>query len=178
MELAIIITVGVLFFLFGLVCVISVALGLPGTWLLLFVALLIELADTWWITTRDEQTFGWWLIIVCLVLASIGELLEFIAGALGAKHAGSSRRGMWGAVIGGLIGAVVGVGIPIPIVGAVIGTFIGAVVGELGHHETNSVRETIKPATGATIGKVLGTLSKLPIAVAVWAALSIAALWP
>ena len=61
---------------------------------------------------------------------------------------------------------------------AVIGTFAGAIMGELSGDESTTVRDTLKPATGATIGRILGTLSKLPIAMAIWAALTTAAFWP
>jgi uncharacterized protein YqgC (DUF456 family) len=183
MELTFIILVGLVFAVLGLVCVATIVVGLPGAWMLIGLAVVIELADGLYLRSEGAgQTFDWWLLITCVALAGVGELLEFAAGALGAKKAGSSRRGMIGALIGGVLGALAGVGIPIPIfgslVGAVIGTFIGAIVGELGAPEPPTVRDSIKPATGATIGRILGTLSKLPIAVAIWCALTVAAFWP
>ena len=144
-------------------------------------AMIIELADVLYAPAGSEQTFSWILLSVCLAAATIGEVLEFIAGALGAKHAGSSPRGTWGALAGGIIGAILGIFIPIPIVGsligAIIGTFAGAILGEMTAPET-TIRSTLKPATGATIGRILGTLSKIPIAILVWLALSVAAFWP
>jgi len=173
----IIIGVGVLFIILGLVCLFSVALGLPGTWILLGLAFVIEYTDKWFVG-EGVQTFPWWLLILCVVLGVIGEILEFFAGLLGAKKGGSSKKGMIGALIGGLVGAIMGVGIPIPIVGSLIGsligTFLGAVVGELQHNPELVFKETMKPATGATIGRILGTLSKLPIALVAWFGLSIA----
>jgi hypothetical protein len=38
-----------------------------------------------------------------------------------------------------------------------------------------TLRDSAKPAFGAVLGRVLGTLSKLPIAVAVWVLLAVAA---
>jgi hypothetical protein len=182
MELAIVITVGVLFSLLGLVCIFLVVLGLPGTWIMLALALCIEIADTLYLPEGDDQTFRWRVLLACVVLAAIGELLEFFAGMLGARTGGSSKRGMWGALIGGIGGGILGIGIPLPIIGpligAAIGTFIGAILGELTGAEGATVRGSLRPATGATIGRVLGTLSKIPIAVLVWATLTIAALWP
>ncbi len=182
MELAIIISVAFVFAILAAGCVVTVVLGLPGAWIMLGLAVVIELLDSMYVTQRSGDTFGWWLLGACLALAVTGEILEFIAGALGARRAGSSRRGMWGAIIGGLVGAVLGVGIPVPIVGtligAVIGTFAGAILGELSAAPSATVRDSLKPATGATVGRILGTLSKLPIAMAIWAALTIAAFWP
>ncbi len=55
--------------------------------------------------------------------------------------------------------------------------FLGALVGELGFGESDEMRAALAPATGATIGRLLGTLAKIPIAITVWLALSIAAFW-
>lgn len=182
MELALVITVGLIFALLGAACVALVLLGLPGAWMMLGLAVLIEVADPLYLHTGSDQTFGWWLLGACLALATLGEILEFVAGALGAKKAGSSRRGMWGAIIGGIVGGILGVAIPVPVVGsligAVIGTFAGAIFGELSGDANATVRSSLKPASGATIGRILGTLAKLPIAMAIWASLTIAALWP
>ncbi len=191
-ALLFLILVALIFFVLGLVCVAIVILGLPGTWIMLALAVFIEICDGVYLNPDHQPTFPLWLLIGCAVLALIGEILEFNAGALGAKKAGSSNRGMIGALIGGFVGAIVGAPFGLIIgafIGAVLGTFIGAILGELtaplppttdveNHSTTNRVRESIKPATGAVIGRVLGTLSKLPIAIAVWLVLSLAAFWP
>ena len=118
------------------------------------------------------------MLAVAVVLAALGELLEFIASALCAKKAGASRLGILGALGGSLVGAVAGTFLlPIPVVGtlvgAVAGSFAGAVLCEVA--AGRSIEHTVKPATGAAIGRVLGTLGKLPFSVAVWAILSVAA---
>lgn len=169
--------VAVLVFVAGAASVFLVMIGLPGTWLLLALAGLIELADSLYLPADASTTFSWWLLLACVILAGIGELLELGAGAIGAKRAGSSRRGMIASVLGGVIGAIVGAPFGLIIgsfVGAVLGTFIGAVVGEMTAKDTR-IEQTIRPATGATIGRILGTLSKLPVAIAVWIALTVAA---
>jgi uncharacterized protein YqgC (DUF456 family) len=182
LELALIITVGILFALIGLVCVGSVVVGLPGAWIMLAIAVVIELADGAYLDDRGPDTFGWWPIALCAILAAVGELFEFIAGALGAKTAGSSRRGMIGALVGGIAGAILGVALPPPVIGsligAVAGTFAGAIVGELANGRESTVRAAMRPATGATIGRIVGTLSKVPLAAVIWLVLTIGALWP
>lgn len=173
--------VAVLFSLLGLVCVFLVVLGLPGTWIMIALAAVIEWVDQWYLSTDPPRTFGLSILLICLVLAGIGEVLEFFAGMLGAKQAGSTGRGMAGALIGGLVGGILGVGIPIPVlgplIGAIVGTFGGALVGELTHPEAKRLRESLGPATGATVGRVLGTLAKLPLALTVWVILCVAAFW-
>ena len=52
-------------------------LTLPGTWLMLLVALLCQL----W---RPEQ-FSWWTLGLALLLAVIAEIIEFFASAVGAR---------------------------------------------------------------------------------------------
>jgi len=181
MELVWIITVGVFFSVAGAACVAAVIFGLPGSWILLGLAVVVELLDRYWLPEGDRQTFNWWLLGTCLLLAALGELLEFAAGALGAKTAGSSKYGVWGALIGGIVGAIAGIFIPVPIVGsligALLGSFAGAVVGEL-VWQKRALKDSLAPATGAAIGRVLGTLSKVPIALAIWLALAISVFWP
>jgi uncharacterized protein YqgC (DUF456 family) len=166
--------------LLGALSVLAVVIGLPGTWLLIALAVGIELSDHLWSGELHPVTFGWWVLGTCLALAALGELLEFLAGALGAKRGGSSRRGMFWAVVGGIVGGLVGAPFGFVIgafVGAAIGTFAGAVLGELGT-PGRRFRETLRPATSASVGRILGTLSKLPIAVLVWITLSVAAFVP
>ena len=87
---------------------------------------------------------------------------------------------MLGALLGGVIGALALTPfIPIPVVGtligAIIGTFVGAVVGEVTGIAPKTVRGSMKPALGATVGRVIGTFSKMGVAIVIWLALSVAA---
>lgn len=172
--------VAMLFAAVGALCVASIIFSIPGGWIMLGVALLIEWLDQLYLPAGNQQTFNWWLLGMCAGLLGLGELLEFVAGAAGAKGGGGSKRGMVGALIGGILGAIFfTVFIPIPVVGsligAVIGTFIGAVAGETSGERAKTVRGSIRPALGATIGRVFGTMGKLLITIIVWATLSVAA---
>lgn len=172
--------VATLFTLFGAGCLVLVLVGLPGVWIMIATACLIELLDGIYLSEESQPTFGWAWILVAIGLAGVGELLEFLASALGAKSAGSSTRGMVGAIIGGILGIFI-FAVPIPVVGivigAVIGTFVGATMGELTADKA-TLRGSIKPATGATVGRILGTVGKLGVGVAVWLMLSVLAFWP
>jgi uncharacterized protein YqgC (DUF456 family) len=174
--------IAVVFVLLGAICVGSIVLSLPGAWIMLALALIIEWADGLYLPAGDSQTWEWWVLITCggLVLAS--ELIEFAAGAAGARAGGAGRRGMVGALIGGILGAILLTPlIPIPIVGtligAVIGTFAGAVLGEVSGQQAKTVRGSMKPALGATVGRVVGTFSKIGVAIVVWIVLSVDAFW-
>ena len=147
-----------LFFLLGAGCVVLVVLQLPGGWILLGLAVLIELVDRYYLTQGAQVTFGWWPLGGCGVLLGIGELVEFLAGTLGARRGGASRRGMIGALIGGVIGAVV-LAAPLAVIpvlgivfgaffGAIIGSFAGALIGETSGAAPQTVRGSLRPATG------------------------------
>jgi uncharacterized protein YqgC (DUF456 family) len=56
------------------------------------------------------------------------------------------------------------------VVGALLGVAAGAVIGETALHG-RTAGEAMRPATGAVIGRVLGSLAKLPCALIVWMAL-------
>ncbi len=171
METVLFIAVGVVLALGGVACVIGVLLGLPGTWILLGFAVLVELFDGIWTTADSPVTFGLPVLIGCGIAAGLGEALELLSGALGAKHAGSSRRGMIGAFFGGFVGLVLGTAIPIPVAGSLIGVLLGCFLGALGgelSHENAKLEGALKPAIGAVLGKVVGTLAKLPIVLGVW----------
>ena len=175
--------IATLFFLLGGVCVVLVVVQLPGTWMLLGLATIIEYIDTAYLPDGPQQTFGWWVLGGGLAIAVIGEIIEFVAGAAGAKKGGSSTRGMVGALIGGIVGIFIFTPlfffVPIfgAFLGAVLGTFVGAVIGELTGGQT-TIQGTMKPAIGATIGRIVGTSSKVGIAIAMWLVLSVSAFWP
>ena len=117
--------VALLFTLLGLGCLVLVVIGLPGTWIMIGLAVAVELLDRHYLDAADPETYGWWAIGACAALALVGEVLEAGAGAAGTRAGGGSRRGMVGAMIGGIVGAIVFTPlIPIPIVGTLIGALV------------------------------------------------------
>lgn len=168
------------FALLGALCVFAVLLGLPGTWVLLGLALVLELADAW-ITGAEVSTFGAWALGGAFTLALLGEGIEAGASALGIKGGGGTRRGMVGSVAGALAGGLGGtVFLPIPLIGTLVGvllgTFAGAYIGETTGAEAKSREEALKPAAAATLARVLGTVTKGGIAGAIWVMLLASAL--
>lgn len=174
--------VALIFTLFGAVCVALVLIGLPGTWLMIAVAVVIELIDVLYLPEGSRQTFSWWVLVFVLMLAFIAELVEFGASAAGARYGGASKRGMIGSLIGAVAGGIVGTfAIPIPVVGSLLGAMLGAAIGAIaGELSAPGVRlrDAWRPASGAAIGRLAGSLGKVPFAVAVWLVLSVAAFWP
>ena len=86
-----------------LLLVISLGLnasGAPGNWIMLGFASLYS----WLMPNESPYDFGVVIILIVLVLAIIGEILEFFMGALSTKKAGGTKRGVWFSVIGSIIG--------------------------------------------------------------------------
>ncbi len=172
------ILLGIVLSLLSACCIFLVVLGLPGTWLM---AGMTALAAWWrWNPQQgwSEQFIGLPGLAIVFGLALLGEFWEFAASAAGAKKAGASGWGSFGALLGALIGGIAATFfIPIPIVGSLIGACGGAAAGawifELGvgreHHQA------VRSGIGAGIGKLRGMLAKLGAAAAMWLAITISA---
>ena len=121
---------------------------LPGA-PLLFLGLL---AAAW---IEDFQYLGAGTLITLGVLAALTIVVDFVAGAFGARRYGASSRAVLGATIGAVVGLFFG------IVGVLIGPFVGAVLGEL--TVRNDLPAAGRAGLGATIGLALGTAAKLAL---------------
>ncbi len=160
---------------------ILVALGLPGTWLMVITTALVA----WWKwpadSTVDPPMIGIGVLAAIMVLAALAEVLELVAGVLGAKATGAGRRGSIGALAGGLIGALVGTFlIPIPLLGSLLGACVGAGLGAWGLELSGGRRQlaALKAGIGAGVGRFVGTVVKLTAGVLIWLVVAIAAFWP
>jgi len=127
----------------------SVVPALPGV-PLVFLGLLIGA----WI--GNFELIGWTTIGIFAVLTAIAWLIDFLAGAAGARYLGASSRAFWGATIGAIVGIFFG------IVGMLLGPFFGAVLGELSGG--SNMVQSGKAGVGTWIGMVLATAVKLAIA--------------
>ncbi len=155
--------------MFNLTAWLSTMLTLPGNWLLvLFTGIYVA-----FLPEGMEPRISWTVAIFVLVLAILGEIIEFFAGAHGAAKQGGSRRGIVLAILGAIVGSMTGaiVSLPIPIIGPLIGalvggalgSFAGAWIGEHGTGRTSAERYAI--GQGAMLGRLLGTVGKLVIGV-------------
>jgi uncharacterized protein len=131
-------------------------IGLPGLWLMLaFVAAYA------WIT--GGVYLGGWTLLVLLSLVLAAEVVEFVAGAAGARQAGGSNRAMWAAVGGGIIGGIfLTFLVPIPVIGTVVGacagSFLAAGATEL--YVRRNMLQSLDVAWGAAKGRFWGIVSK------------------
>jgi uncharacterized protein YqgC (DUF456 family) len=138
---------------------VGILFNLPGTWLMVLLAVLLE----WW--TPGQTVFGAMVLYGALGLAIIGEVLEFVLGAAGARQSGGSKRGAGLAILGGIVGAVMGTALPIPILGTLIGACLGAFAGSLlgDLWAGRSLRHSIGSGRGAAVGRFWGTIAKMAI---------------
>jgi uncharacterized protein YqgC (DUF456 family) len=123
--------------------------ALPGA-PLLFGGLLIAA----WL--EDFAYVGPWTLTFLAILAALTYVIDFLAGALGAKGFGATKYAM----IGAFVGAVVGIFFGLP--GILLGPFVGAVLGEL--LADRSLQEAGAAGLGATIGLALGVAAKMALA--------------
>jgi len=109
-----------------------------------------------------------------LTLAVLGGLtlltliIDFAAGALGAKRVGASPKAIVGAALGTLVGLFFG------LPGLLLGPFVGAVAGELAAR--GGVDQALRVGIASWVGFFFGTLLKIAIAFAMLGVFGLA-LW-
>jgi uncharacterized protein YqgC (DUF456 family) len=141
--------------------------ALPGNWLIVGGAALFAGL----ITEEPGRGVAWRTVIALVVLAIIGEFVEFAAGAAGAAKQGASRRAIALSMVGAIIGSIVGlsIGVPIPVVGSLVmalfggaaGAFAGAYLGEAWKGRDEPARTAA--GRGAFFGRIWGTVGKFAV---------------
>jgi uncharacterized protein YqgC (DUF456 family) len=146
-------------FIFHMIAVVLVLAGLAGIVLpalpgvpLVFAGLLLS---AW---ADGFHHVGWPMLLVLAGLTLLSLLVDVAATALGAKGVGASRL----AIAGALAGTVAGLFF-MPI-GLLAGPFVGAWLGEYWHGR--HLGRATAVGLGTWLGIVLGTASKLAIALA------------
>jgi uncharacterized protein YqgC (DUF456 family) len=162
-------------YLWAALFVLSLAAGwlltlfaLPGNWVMVAAAAVYA----FFFPGEGRIAIGWGAVIILTVLALLGELLELLAGALGAARGGGSKRSavlaMMGSIPGAMLGAVVGT--PIPVIGPLVGVIVFAGLGALGGAmlgewwKGRKLHESWQVGQSAFWGRILGSLAKVTIA--------------
>jgi uncharacterized protein YqgC (DUF456 family) len=143
--------------LWWILAVLIVAAGLAGTVIpalpgvpLVFAGLFV---GAW---VGQFESVGWATLGLLAALAAIAWIVDFVAGALGARYLGASSRSFWGATIGAVIGLFFG------LAGILLGPFVGAVIGEMSGGA--GMLRSGRAGLGAWLGMVFATAAKLAIA--------------
>ncbi|MFH1372045.1 MAG: DUF456 family protein [Planctomycetota bacterium] len=149
-----------------------VLLALPGNWLIVITTALFA----WW--QRGQEVFSIYTLIAIVVLAFIGEVVEFFAGAGGARKAGAGWLGAMAAIFGAIFGAIIGTFV-LPLFGTILGACLGAglaaAVVELAMGKAPDA--SIRSGFGASLGYLVGSTVKFAIGVAIWLIVAVAAFW-
>ena len=138
----------------------ALAAGLFGTVYPALPGLILMFAGAWLLGYADGyHTIGGGTIAAVGILAAIGTATDYVAGVLGAKFTGASRKALWGSFFGGIAGAFFG------IPGLLLGPLLGAAAGEFAAR-----REALragKVGLGAFVGFIVGTAAKIGCAAAI-----------
>ena len=161
-----------IFIIIGLILLVIGILGivypaLPGLPLMFAGALSIGYA---------QQFFymSWWSLGTIAVIAIIGSALDYIAGTLGAKFTGASKKALIGSLIGAFVGAVMSLGgfwIAI-----FLGPLLGAAIGE--YIDKKDLLKAGKVGMGTFIGFIVGVLAKIGCAFIILSIVGIAHIIP
>lgn len=165
----------ILLILLNTVWLALVIFGLPGNWLIVISTCLFA----WW--RWEDGVFSIYTLIAIVVLASLGELFEFIGSTHGARKTGASWRGSIAAIAGVIVGAMVGtIIIPIIFLGTVLGACVGAGMATwlVGLSRGKKMEESIRFAVGAGLGELFGITMKVIIGIIISLTVAIAAFWP
>lgn len=161
-----------LFVIFLLLAGVGMTLfGLPGNLIILITAVGYGFFENF-VTFETRFLLGLGGIFL------LGEAVEFLAGALGAKKAKASGRAIVAAFFGGLAGAVFG-----SVIMPVAGTLAGAVAGAFGLSylaelsKTGDKEKSARVARNVAVGLLVGTLFKLAVAVGMAAAVVLRLPW-
>ncbi len=144
--------------LFGLVILAALALdllGLFGNWIILG-AVGVAAAIS------GFEHFGGYTLVILLVLAILGEVLEALAAGVGAAKYGGGKGAVGAALVGTLVGAVLGTPL-FPILGTIIGACAGAFFFATLYEFLVSNRRldsATRVGFGAAVGKICGLFAK------------------
>jgi uncharacterized protein YqgC (DUF456 family) len=141
--------------LWGLAILLMV-IGLIGTLLPVMPgALLVFLGMVAGAWAEHFEKVGWPTLASLAILTILVYVVDFLAGAYGARRLGATSWGVAGAVLGALAGMFFG------FAGVVIGPFLGAVGGEL--LARRGLVEASRAGAGAWIGLVLSVAARLAL---------------
>jgi uncharacterized protein len=104
----------------------------------------------------DFERVSAWTVGVVAVLAVLSWVLDYVAGLLGARGVGASRRALVGAVLGTVAGLFMG------ILGIVFMPLVGAAVGE--YLARRDELRAVKVGFATWMGIMVGLLAKVVLA--------------
>jgi len=140
--------------LLGIICTVIGVIGcifpaIPGPPLSYAALILLQFA-------KEEPVFSRSFLVKFAILTIVVSLGDYLLPLLGAKKYGTSKYGIWGAILGMMAGIIF-----FPPFGMILGIFIGAIVGELIAGKENSM--ALKSGLATFIGSMTAVLIKLSL---------------
>jgi len=142
--------------LLGIICTVIGVIGcifpaIPGPPLSYAALILLQFA-------KEEPVFSKSFLVRFAIFTIVVSLGDYFLPLLGAKKYGTSKYGIWGAIIGMTAGIIF-----FPPFGMIIGIFVGAILGELIAGKENSM--ALKAGLATFIGSMAAVLIKLSLSV-------------
>jgi hypothetical protein len=131
-----------------------------------------------WKLTHVQGEMSWLFLGLMLAIAGVGEVLEFVAQAMGSKKYGASKKGNLGGLVGAIAGAILGAPILMglgALFGALLGAFLGCFVVE--KLAGRSTEDAWRASWGAFWGKMFGMTAKTALGAAM-VGMAIPRIWP
>lgn len=140
--------------------VVMTMVGLPGN-------MIIVLTAVGYGYYNEFQQVSYFVLAIVGGLFVLSEVIEFVAGALGAKKEKASKRAIIAAFLGTFAGGIGGTLI-LPIIGSIIGALVGAFASAaLAEYTKEKDEEQAKRvALGVLKGQIFGMILKTTTAVA------------
>ena len=122
---------------------------LPGTTLIFAGALL-----HFFMMGMEASGLAWQGLVFIAIVYILSLIVDWLSGAIGAKWFGSSKWGVFGAILGGIVGLFFG--LPGLIIGPIAGVFA---------FEMLFAKKEVKEASNSTVGTVVGGLAGIVVRV-------------
>ena len=140
--------------LLGIICTVIGVIGcifpaIPGPPISYAALILLQFA-------KEEPVFSKSFLVKFAILTIVVSLGDYFLPLLGAKKYGTSKYGIWGAIIGMIAGIIF-----FPPFGMILGIFVGAIIGELIAGKKNS--RALKAGLATFIGSMTAIFIKLSL---------------
>ncbi|GBG55531.1 hypothetical protein SPFL3102_03271 [Sporomusaceae bacterium FL31] len=134
-------------------------IGMPGN-------LLIFITAVAYAYFGDFAHINVTMLLILLGALICGEIVESVAGALGAKKEQASKRAIAAAFFGSIIGGIIGTGI-LPVIGSIAGAICGGFSGSYLAEYTKSKdsMQASRVAHSVIKGQIIGLIVKFAIAI-------------
>ena len=133
-------------FIMAVGCLGSVLPALPSTPLVLIAAVAHKIYF-------KSASAGRLVLTLIVLITAVALVMDYLATLYGAKRFGATKKGMFGAIFGGIVGLFFN------LPGIILGPFIGATLFEvMGGREW---KPSAKAGVGATLGLFAGAIGKL-----------------